>query len=221
MPTYHAGQRSDQVRLLDGAAEVQIHGIAGSVPGVTPLAAGGANGPGKGRLRQLADGRLQWRAPSSSTFGAGVTVAAGDFVLEDGTDAGAYLRVNVAPDFVVASPAEAEVHLQDVFNALGPDDVTAAEAVAGAVETKELTLKNFGTAEARDLRVWIDPAVAGLEISDDGVVWVNPTTLGTALNLGDLLGGASVSLHIRRTIGAGANSDPDVEHVIHRQWEGL
>ncbi len=223
MTTHLAGTRSDAIRVLDGATEVQVLSVAGAVPGVTPLAAGGANGVGVGTMRQNPSGTLQWKAPGSSNYGPALTVPVdGSYVLEDGDDASAYIRVQVAVSFQGAAAAEAEVRTQDRFNELGPDDVTAGEASAGDVSSWSVTLENQGAANVRDLLVWLDAAVAGLEISDDNATWVSPTSEGAALAMAaDLAPGATDTLYLRRTISAGATSDPDVLHHLHLSWTGI
>lgn len=223
MTTYLAGTRSDAIRVLYSGSELQALSVAGAVPGVTPLAAGGANGPGVGTLRQNADATLQWKAPGSSIYGAAVTIPGdGSYVLEDGTDAGAYLRVQVSVAFQAGAAAGAEVRLQDRFNELGPDDVTSGEASAGDVSSWSVTLENQSGCGLEGLTVYIDPAVSGLEVSDDNATWVSPTTLGGALSLAaTLAAGGTVTLYLRRTIVAGASSDPDVLNHLHINWTGL
>lgn len=223
MTTFAAGTRGDRIAVKASGVEVLQLGVAGTIPGVAPLAAGGANGPGTGQLRQLANGRLQWKAPGSSTFGGEIFVGlGGHFLLEDGDDAADWLRVSVTTAFVVAGAADAKVFTQDRFNEVGPDDVTAAEALAGDVSTSTLTLENTSGANVVDLVVWLDPSTVGLEISDDGVSFVTPTTKGTALAMATPLApGATDTLHIRRTIGAGASSDPDVLNLLPMSWEGI
>lgn len=221
-PTYPAGTRADAIRILDGATEVKILSIAGTVPGVTPLAVGGAAGPGKGTLRQDAAGRLLWKAPGATAYGLPHVVASDGSYVVEGTDASKYIRVQVDTSFQVSTPAEAKVHLQDRYNELGPDDVTAGEATSGNVETKTLTLENQSGGHVRSLLVWIDSAVSGLEISDDGSTWVSPTAEGSALAMdADLAPGATDTLYLRRTVSAGASSDASVLHQLHFSHYGV
>lgn len=222
MTTYPAGTRGDAIRPKLAAVDVPMHGAAGAVPGTVVTAAGGANGPGSGILRQLTTLRIQWRAPGSSTFGVSSNVSAGGaFVLEDGDNPDAWVRVVVAPLFQVPGLRDSIVYMQDVYNAVGPDDVTAPEALAGLVEAWMFTLENVSGALAQGLKAWIDPLITGLEISDDGIVWVAPTTELSALVLGDVPIAGSEDLHIRRTIGAAAPSNPEVLHLIELSWEGI
>lgn len=225
-----AGERSDALRLEFGGSQVVDLLQVGAIPGVAILFAGGENGPGTGKLRSTGDGTLlQWRAPGSATFGAAVSVGSdGDYVLEDGDDPDSFLRVRVFTSFLVG-PGEADVVTRDTYNELGPDDVTAAEASAGAVETRVFGLFNrHAHNDAQDVRVWIDPATAlppatgGIEISDDGATWVTPTspTHIDALTFASIAPGASVSIHMRRTINASTPFDPSVLNVLKWDWLG-
>lgn len=218
-----AASRGDALRVRTSAGvEIPSLTAIGAIPGVVPLAAAGANGPGTGRLRSQGDGTLlQWRAPGSSTYGEAVTVAAdGSYLLEDGEDTAAWLRVYVRTAFLVAGPAEAEVLLGDLYNALGPDDVTAAEATAGLVEVTQFQLYNAGAHRIDSLAVWLGASVVGLEISTDGVAWSAPTTEGAALAFGNVAPAAFATLHVRRTISAGAANNPKITDLIRFSWEG-
>lgn len=225
MTVYHAGERGDAIRVKSSGVEVPMLAVAGAVPGVTVLAASGKNDPASspGSVRHQVGGLLSWKAPGSSTYGTAIAPPVdGAYVLEDGDDADQWVRVQVATSYLPAGDAVALVYMQGVFNAAGPDDVTAAEASAGDVASWTLTLENVGVPDVRNLVAWIDAGVSGLEISDDGAVWVAPTTEGTALALATpLVSGGTDTLHLRRTISAAAASDPDVEHLVHLSWEGL
>lgn len=223
MTVYRAGDRGDALRLKYSGEVVSYLSAVGSPPGVTPLAADGSNGTGTGRLRTvgLEGRRLQWRAPGSSSWGAEVTVAAdGDYVLEDGDDAGAWIRVRVALAFLTAGPAEALVYLRQRFNELGPDDVTAAEASAGDVTSTTYALECASPHGVQGIKAWLDAETSGLELSDDGATWVAPTSEGSALELGDLASGASVALYTRRTVSASATSSAEALNSLHLSWEG-
>ena len=223
MTIHPAGTRGDAILVESSAVEVLMAAAAGAIPGLVILATGGGNGPGAGTLRQDAGTKdVSWQAPGSATFGAPIDVAAGgSFVLEDGDDPDSWVRVSVSPTFQAAGAADALAQLQDVYNRVGPDDITAAEATAGAVEVFTLDLTNQSGMEVVGLKAWLDPATVDLEISDDGAVWVTPTTEGTALALGNLLPAAADILHVRRTIGAASPSDVAVLNLIHLSWVGL
>lgn len=223
MTVHHAGTRGDAIRVRVGGEDVQHLAVLGTIRGVTPLAAAGRCGEGTGALRSLdtPPRRLQWRAPGSETWGTAVRVEAdGSYLLEDGEDQHAWLRVGVDVSWLPDVPEEARVFLRDRYNALGPDDVSAAEASAGATEALELALANVSTNMVRAVTAWLDPATEDLELSPDGSAWSAPTSEGAGLALGDVNGGASVALHVRRTIGAGAPSAAEVLNLIHLAWEG-
>jgi len=118
-------------------------------------------------------------------------------------------------------PVEAAVTLTDRFgNAIASDDVSAAEASAGDVETYILTLENQSNTILSQLTVWIDPNVSGIAIADDGATWVTPTARAAGLVLPDLLPAATDSLHLRRTITAGAESSGSVLTLLHFSFRG-
>lgn len=224
MTIHLATQRSDALRLLFAAVEVNHLLEVGAIPGTVILAAGGANGSGTGRIRSTGAGTdLQWRAPGSSTFGPAIEATAdGDYVLEDGEDAAAFVRVRVRVAFLV-DPNESDVLVRDAYNALGPDDVSAAEATAGAVETRQYDLTNAGAFnDVEDVRVWIDPATADVEISDDNAIFVTPTgpTHIDALTFATIAPGASVPIYMRRTIAALSTFDPEVLNILGWDWKG-
>ena len=173
-------------------------------------------------IRQLVTLELQWRAPGSSSFGVANDVAAGGaFVLEDGDDKSAWVRVVVSPGFQVPGLRDAIVYTQDLYNEMGPDDVTAIEAAAGLIEVWQFSLDNVSGNTAEGLKAWIDPSVTGLEISPDGIIWTAPTTELSALFLGDVPAAGAADLYFRRTIAAAAPSAPVVLHLVHLSWEGF
>ncbi|HUU97011.1 MAG TPA: hypothetical protein VM487_14825, partial [Phycisphaerae bacterium] len=70
------------------------------------------------------------------------------------------------------------------------------------------------------IRVWLDPAVSGLEISHDDVTYVSPTTEANALELGDLAPSGTATLYLRRTIAAEAEADPKVLNHLRHSFYG-
>ena len=218
------GARADAIRVKQASLEVKHLAAVRTIPGVVILAVAGRNGPGVGRLASSADGTtIAWQAPDSATFGPAVDVSTnGVYLLEDGADASKWIRVRVYADHLSPTPRSSRVHLADLY-ANGPphDDVTAAEAAAGDVTDYTLNLVNEGAKHASDLRVWLDAATSDLEISDDAISWVNPTSESAGLGLGSLSSGESVTLWLRRTIGAAANSDPEILTKIHYAFSSL
>jgi len=224
MTVYKAGERADSVRLVYSSTDVPHLLAVGAIPGVVPAFAGGRNGPGTGKIRSTLDGTwLSWRAPGSSTFGTPDHVAAdASYVLEDGDDSETYLRVTVYTSYLIG-PAEADVLLKENFNTLGPDDVTAAEASSGDVTDTEYALKNYHVSnEAQDVKVWLDAGTVDLEISDDDVTYVSPTSEahGDVITFATIAAGASEQLWTRRTIGSSDPSDTDVLNVLQWAWDG-
>lgn len=220
--------RADALRLLETEAgpEVVHLNAVGTIPGVVLLAVAARNGTGTGTIRSEGDGNtLSWRAPGSETFGDAVTVSAdGDVLLEDGEDTNKWVRVEIHFAELAPGSTSEGVLLADVYNnAIASDDVDAAEASAGDVETYTVTMANDGAFPLRFLAVWVDPAAASafpgiVEISDDGIVWVSPTTEGTALSFPDLEPATTTTLHIRRSIDSASPSDPATSIGLHFRY---
>jgi hypothetical protein len=218
-------QHGDALRVLTGGSEVLHLAQVGTIPGVVVAQAAAKNGPGEGQL-QWDGSRLYWKAPGSSSYGVGVTCP-GDcsHLVEDGDDSDKWLRVDVYVDHLPTTPRDSHVFLDDFYENGPPhDDVTAGEASAGDVTAYTLTLRNDGVLPLKNLRAWItDPGVSGvtIKISDDGIVWVSPTTEGAGLTLPTLAPGATDTLHVQRTIGAGKSSETDVLTLLHFGWDGV
>ena len=219
-----AGTQGDALRIEIASVESRSLAAVGTIPGVAVLAAAGRNGPGVGRLRAMQDGTyLHWRAPGSATFGPATHCEAdADVLIRDGEDTDKWVRARVALDYLVAGPVDGSVHLGDRFgNAVGHDNVTAAEALAGNVEAYTVDLANVSTLILSSVVAWLDAAVSGLEISDDGITYVSPTSEATGLSLADIPAGGSITFYLRRTVAATAASDPEVLNHICLAFDGL
>lgn len=220
MPTLTT--RSDALQWLIGGTRVESLLAIGTIPGIAIGHVAGRNGPGVGGLRSEAGGGhlVAWRAPGGA-YGVPVDVSSGNpIVAEDGLDATRFVILEASPAFLEAGPRESRVFLRDRFNGFGPDDVPAAEASAGAVETFTVTMTNVSAMALKRCRVWIDAAVSGLEISTDGVSWSTPTSEAAGLDFASFTAGQSKTLHVRRTIGAAAAADPDVLNHLHGSYYG-
>lgn len=223
MTTLVAGTRGDALRVLFVGDDVQSLAVVGTIRGLIPLAAAGACGEGSARVRSLGSPptRFSFRAPGSSTWGEAIVAeVSGDYLLEDGSDRSKWLRARVRTDWLASQPEEAPVFLRDRFNELGPDDVTAAEAASGSVEVLALELANVSTNRLDLLKSWIAPATSNIEVSPDGISWSAPTTEGTALALGSLDYGATLSFYVRRTITIGAASAAKLLNQLRFSWRG-
>jgi hypothetical protein len=222
MPT--VATRADALRFEVSSVEVrQLHAV-GAIDGVTLLFVAARNGIGVGYLRYYDDGTLAWKAPSSS-YGTAVDVSAGgQFVLEDSTDEDAYVRIDVTAARLPSAAAEARVLLRDTYNNdVASDDVTAGEAASGSVETYTFDVQNDSPDGVPWCLVWIDSGVSGIEISPNGSSWSSPTNEASAIDVGPVPKDGSSTLHVRRTIGAGAGADPDVLthlHFAYESWSG-
>ncbi len=121
------------------------------------------------------------------------------------------------------------ITLMDTFgNAIGGSDFSEAQSAAGASHYLEYIIWNqHPTETAESVVAWIDPAsdatlriasealvngatqsIANEATSPTGRTWVNPTTHGTALSLGNIAPGAGIALWREITIGAGAAASP-------------
>ncbi len=222
IPAYPIDQRSDALKLRVSSVEVRSLVSVGTLVGVSVLAIGGSNGKGTGHLKVTEDGALfQWKPPGGS-YGTGTKITANGSYLLEGTDKDKWIRIQVFSSFLPSTVQEYPVYIDETFNTIANDDITAAEASSGLIESYSLELYNSHPANALfDLKAWIDSAVSGIEISDDNATWVSPTSEGAALAMASpLLSGSSDTLYIRRTIGAGASSDPDVLNKLLFSWIG-
>ncbi len=221
---------ADTLRLYDGATEIRQLAAVGTLPGVVPLLAAARNGPGTAALRYTAAGAIQYKAPGSSTWGPAVTLPAhaipdDTWLVRDGDDADKWLRVQVYADYLPSVATEAAIELADVFgNAVGKANCAAADALAGEVISWEITCTNTGdrAGPGQDLTAltwWLTPpAGTTLEISDDGLSWVAPTSEGTGLVLGTVAAGASTTLHVRRTLAADSDAAPSLLSQLHASY---
>ncbi len=218
--------RGDGVRLKSSGVTIVSLRVVGTIPGVVVEAAGGRNGPGAGRLKSGASGlTLAWQAPGSSTYGSESDVVdGGTYLLEDGEDPSCWVRVRVYADFLTPGPAEARVFLGDCYNGLGPDDVSAAEALAGLTETTELSLANDSAGVIYNLKLWIDAISENtLFVSTDGVNFFQPYSEldGNVLCWFPLVAGSSVSVWVRRVIPPASAFDPGLLNLLQWRWDVL
>jgi hypothetical protein len=223
MPTLTAGMHGDGLRVQVSAVDVRHLAVVGTIRGVTPLAAAGKNGVGTGLLRSVAGSvaGFQWQAPGGSYGPITFAFVTGDYVLEDGTDPGKWIRVHVDLTWLPTAAEEAQVYLKDRFNELGPDDVSSANAAAGIVETVTLSLLNASPDRVKNVKAWLGASAAGLAISPDNVTFTSPTTEGAAISIGTIEKGASASLYFRRTITAGASPAASILNQLELSWDGL
>ena len=215
MPALYTGADALRVRRAINIEAEWLRAV-GTIPGVVVTYVAGANGPGEGYLRCNRDGdAVAWRAPGSSTYGPYVPRPAdGTYYIEDGDDPDAYLRVAAYADYLEAD-IEAQVLVSDRFNnRMGYEDVAAEDAAAGEIVTYNFGLRNVSSSRVHRPSIWLDPATDDLQISDDQVTWVSPTTEATALVLPDMDPNDLDVLYVKRTIGAAAESSPSVLNLL-------
>ena len=209
---------ADSLRITVSAVEVRHLAVAGTLAGVVPVLAAARNGPGIGRMQSEGDGTwLSWKAPGSALYGMPVHCSPdGTFLLCDGEDPDKWIRVDVHGAYLLPAAAEVQVYLADLYNkAVGQADLSAAEGQAGDVLDYSFTLTNADATPLHQVRIWLDAGTAGLELSLDGATWLAPTTEAQAIGWVLLAGGASQTLHVRRTIAVPADFNPDVLNLIH------
>ena len=194
----------------------------GTLPGTVITGGAHRNGPGRGYLRSSADGtQMSWKAPGSASFGAWVDVSTlGERLLEDGEDHNKWIRLEtVSTAYLVAAAQQQEVYLRLPDTSPLLPDVSDGES--GEVNDYVCWLKNVGRATLSNLVVWIDPGTDYLEVSDDGLSFVAPTTEATGLNLGSLGANEFTSVTVRRTIPAATTADPKVIAELHFRFDGV
>jgi len=211
-----ATRGNDALKIKVSSTETVHLAALGTVPGVVPLLAAAANGPGTAAIRSTSTS-LSYRAPGSNTFGLPVDdTTDGTFVLHDGEDRSKWLRVQIYADHILPTRIQSDVFLIDTFNNdVSSDDVSSAEATAGDIETHSVTLENVSGDTLTQITFWLDSLTKNIEISDDNVTFVAPTTKATGLQFAGLTPGATATLYIKRTITAGAESDPNILTHIH------
>ena len=217
--------RNAALRLQLSGVDVQSLRIAGSCPGVVPIIASAANGAGIGTLTVSAGACLSWQAPGSTKPGKQCVAAGGTVMLEDGADASKWIRVTVYPTYLPSSGQWA-INLFDVYNNVGPVDVTSAEATAGETVVTEYTLKNVGGFAISAVRLWLDATASGfadLSVSSDGTNYYSPisATDSHVLAWSSITPGASVNVWVKRVTGASAASNPSILNVLKFQWQSL
>lgn len=217
------------MRLQLAASDVISLRTAGTLAGVVVLAAGGANGTGIGRvIASLGNGgaaQLAWQAPGSATPGTPQPVSPdGNYLLEDGEDAAAFVRVAVYGSYLPQA-GEARVYLGDRYNELGPADVSAADASAGLTTITQYTLANVSPSTVYDVRAWLPPVFysPGITISSDGVNYFTPIseTDPNVLTWASIAPGSGVTLYVKRVSSPGRLSDPAVLNELFTAWTGL
>jgi hypothetical protein len=212
------------VQLQQGGAEVQSFRVIGAVPGTVITDVAGRCTSGAGTLT-CSNGVISWQAPGSTTAGSGVAVPVdGNYLLKDGSEPSLWIKVQVYAAFLSTS-AQATVYLGDRYNVLGPDDVSAANATAGIIETTQYTLNNVLTTPALNVKLWLDSAAGGaatLSVSKDNVTYTSPHGEADtgALSWSSIAAGGSANVWIRRTIPAGAGYSPKVTNVVRWAWDG-
>jgi len=196
------------------------------IDGVWITAVSGRLDVGTGRMRSHSNGRqLSWQAPGSSNAGEHVHCGVdAEYLLYDGDDDNAWVRVQVDVSELLPSPQDSQVYMADLYdNGLCPDDFDAGEAVAGALETNTLYLQNDGDAAVHQVAMWIDAASDNtIVFRIGGGAWVSPADEASAEVVAETIApGANVSVTVRVVIAAESPSDDDALCKLHAVFQAL
>jgi len=218
MPATHG----DALRIQQSSADLLSMKTVGTLAGIVVLCAAARNGPGLGFLESTPDG-ITWTAPGSSTPGQPQDAwAGGTFLIEDGEDASKWLRVQTYAGYLPTSSAQ-QITILDAYNALGPTDVSAANASAGITETNQYQLKNVSANTITSVLLWIDAAVIDISVSQDGTNYYTPTSNVDAhvMSWASIASGATVTLWVKRIIPSSSTFDPSILNLFQYQWNGI
>jgi len=197
----------------------------------------GANGTGNGSLSSDGANALRW-TPPGGTQGALVTILNGETKILEGGTASKFIRVTrtTANDL----DGSATVALSTFYNnAVGQDNLSSAEALAGHVSYRALMFKNESSGTVTNIQAWVDPAVSGISIGLElpisshiqdrtaggdtqapaGVTFDSGTTPGTGLQIGTVPAGGMVGIWIKRDISAAAVASALTLSKIHYSFD--
>ena len=137
---------------MESARGVRVHD---PIPNINVLYADRANGIGIGALTATGDDTLAWTPPNGSQ-GSEITILNGaSAVIEGAGDRGAFLLIERTSADALFGSASVVV-TENINNAVGGDNVSSAEALAGDDEYRALMLKNVSSSDVADLSLWID-----------------------------------------------------------------
>lgn len=188
----------------------------------------GYNGVGLGYITVAGDDSITWTAPGETTPGTAVTIANGETKQVIGNTAGKFIVVTRTSAAALAG-AETVQLMRTANNVVGGSNFSDAESTSGEQKVRAVMfanmhaslgitgLKVWGTSpmsETKRVLSFINEAPTANQITDKTVdgetsvptglgTWVNPTTEGTGLSLGDLAVGAQMGLWISHTVAAG------------------
>ena len=190
--------------------------FVGTIPGVNITFVAAGNGPGIGRLRSESDGvTMRWTPPGETIEGPPVLGDVDGEYLVESPDPRKWIRINITAAFLLPNAAESRVHLSPNlgrFANFADNDITAAQASSGDLQTYTVTAENESVKDIFGLRIWLDPLPRSPFLNiDDGIGgWLNPRSEAAARVLGDIAPGANVSFLIRRLVAPSQPFDPKV-----------
>jgi hypothetical protein len=212
----------DGLRFQRLAADVVSLRDVSGLSGVVVLACAARNGPGVGILTASPGAMISWQGPGGTAGDPQLCSPDGAYLLLDGADPSKWVRIQVYSSYLPAT-GQGRVFMADVYNNFGPSDSTAAESLMGQTITTTYGLNNVSPMQINNIKVWLDPATSGLEISRNNVTFVTPTSESdpSALTQPSLNPTDQIPIYVRRTIAAASVSDPKILNVLQFAWDGF
>lgn len=156
---YQGGTQADADDCLGGirsATEAQVMGVIVESPigPITIDAVGGDNGVGSASVGHAGGDSLAYKEPGASTNGTAATIANGASVLLEGANADKWVRLS--RDSATALGGEMKLTFTKPFNtAIGMDNVTNAERVAGSDTVRAEFLYNHSDATVSNIKAYV------------------------------------------------------------------
>lgn len=200
---------------------------AGTMPGVIVTAVSARNGIGTGTLVATNAG-LSWQAPGSTIPGTPAEISGdGNYMLEDGTDPSAFVRVAVYADYLPDSGG-GTVAIGDSYGPaalLAGGDLSAADAAGGMISITQYSMTNVTANAVINVKLWLDTSASGeadLLLSSDGMNYFAPlsSTDAHVISWPIIAAAASQTLWIKRTIAASSAANPKLLNEIQYSWQG-
>lgn len=206
------------------------------INGIVVWGASGQNGIGTGVLTAPTADTLTWKAPGGTT-GTAVTIANGEYKIVEDDTASKYIIVQrISADDLQGSESCSLRWIRN--NGIAMENVSNADAVAGAVNYIAVMLRNESSSTITGLKIWLGTSsndlriayetpstgaiqtIADNETAPTGVTWNTGTTSGTGISIATLAAGDEVGLWIERTIDADTTEGVDFFSEILCEFVG-
>ena len=196
------------------------------------------NGEGTATLSVIA-GDLVY-TPPGDVAGTPVAIAIGESKIVAGVDESKAIRVTREANFDFEGTSSLEL-VYNFNGALGMGNIPDADRVAGNTYYRAFMLRAHGPFPVLDIKLWLPPIggtqavyAIGIEtavgetiqtIADEftapaAVVFTSPTTVGTALSVGNIPAGDNVGLWIRKVFPAAGSVDLQEDIKLSIQFKG-